>query len=360
MTHAHDNPFAEPFPQELVRTTTSRLPVKDYLAFKATCTYLHTLPFYATTLGPVIPRAQHSRASRYFYSAMTIGSISLYAGTFISPQLNTIITGVSFTVVGSFLTVGILASVSSRFCNLLDTAHDRLTNYEQRRQKAAKAQKIISLQQSLARCLLKHTCIIDGFHMQHCGNNADLYPLFRVARESNVSTITIDIDTHYDPQSLKLHQLLKKNNALKTVFITTRCQQLPEVPPISANSFAAGMCSNTYLSTLKLCGVNLSPHLLDTLFTRSPLKELVLNGCYVDKPYSFEALAKNTTLKNLALLYFTNHDTGINDTIVPIMLAFMQHNTNLKSLIIRSFFLSDAAKNQLNASPYKPTTFIVS
>jgi len=353
-----ENPFIS-FPHDLVPAIMYRIPYKDQIFFKSTCKSLYAMPLYIKTLGSMSPEPKHSRASLYMYSTLTACSTCIYLGGYISPQLNSVVTEFSAATFGIFCAGGALMWMSPRICATLDNAHDRLTLYEQNRQKIAQTKQITSLQQSLAHYMLNHTCKIDELHIRHCAQHDDIAPLFKAARKNGIEAVTIDIETDYDPKPLKLSSLLAKNNSLKKLKIETRCKEWPKIIPLSLCSLSTGLKHNTHLYSVELHYLNLSPHLLDTLFSHNSIKALVLCGCATEKTYNFAALAKNTTLKKLALLYFINYDSPLNDSMVPIILTFMKNNKSLEDLTLRTLFLSNSAVTRLRTSPYAPKKLVV-
>lgn len=353
-----DNLSLESFSPEVIVAILHQLPPQDQVALTSACHYLQAFPLYAHTLGPIIPKSRRSRVNLYFYSAMTIGSFGIFAGSCISPQFRNIVTMFPIKAIGAFFTLRAVVMASPEICAFLDTTYEKIITYEHQRQKSIKVQPIVSAHTSLADYMSNHTCFTDTLHICHAARSENLHSLFRATQKTNIHTVVIDIDAQYEPEPLKLCSLLTRNSALKNLTLTTHCQELPKTPSISADSFAAGIKCNNQLARITLCAVNLSPHLLDTLFANNALKELALNGCYTDNYYTFEALAKNTTLKKLALLYFANQHTHINDTLVPIFLNFMQHNTQLESLTLSTGFMSAATITQLTTSPHKPKRLV--
>jgi hypothetical protein len=354
------------YPSDVTKQIIIRMPYRDQVAFTSTCKELHTFPISVGLLDLRISPQKHT----WLNLICAGGSLAMLYPLFkiVDPYLpyiteiakETIYTTISAAPLALGIPMGIACLVSiPRLYKKATAALEYINTHEQQVTEKRIAQ-LTTNYYSIAKNLRNGALIIGALDIDYY-KKSQAQPLLKTARACGIPKISIQVHTPISSpkEYLKPCSFLAENKRLKNLEITVDDKADTFLSPISIDSFYEGMKRNSSLQTLKLTGVALTPRLLDTLFTHKTLEELILNGCNATKHYNFTALAQNTTLKKLTLLYFTNHHSSINDSIAPALLAFMQHNRALESFKLRTFSLSDAAIKQLKTNPCAPKELFV-
>jgi len=319
-------------PEEVKRQIIYCSHLKDSIAFTSTCKTFHALPLHFETLRIIAKNKMETNtpsADFFLYTGFAIGSTGFFL-----PYNSIVLCGIVFSGIGT-LAMG-----------LKEEQHN-------------KHQYTFSKHIKLIADKLSNKKITTDILNINCFEATEAQPLLNAARNGTTQKVIINLYTQKKTIAEKvLHpqQLLDICPPLKENIYLTALEIIQQEvhgwgETIDTQRFSEGLQHNTKLKTLKLGSISLSPDLLDTIF-KHPLEELTLTTCHTSKKYNFTALSENTTLKKLTITYFTNHDTGIDLSVLPYITAFITHNTKLENFTLKSISLSNDARASLQTQAH--------
>ncbi len=350
-------------PPEITTYLVRWQPLEDQLSFTRTCRQFSALSLHAHHLQPFFYHTQPTNVTAYIIP--TIGSLAFGMLLHYLEKCKSMPESEQLTYHQAFFSLSALGLSSIAYFALINSGlrqslhtlwKETIKSEDQERQEAITAQlaHLTTVYQSLAQRMHTKQITTDALHIDYC-THSQARPLFKSAHKLGITTVTIDIQSFYNPEPLKLCTLIAHNTHLKKLTIDHKGPSWSSSNKhLCTDSLCKGLIHNKHLKELKLSWIPVPPKLLVYLTTHESLKKLSLKCCYPDNPHTYLMLANNTTLTHLTI-----SNNNLSDSAVPHILAFMQHNKNLQSLVITDTQLSDAGIHQLTLSPHKPAHFNV-
>jgi len=312
-----------------------QLSLKDQLSLTSTCTQYNALCVHAKQLKPKIAHAETIVGSKSLVGMATYLGVGPLVAFLLANNpypkdqwQHTAEEIVAFTMATCIVAVMIKKTQKEDICSELDFTK--------------------TIYNTIAQRMHDNRLKIDALFIDYYAPS-QVSLLLKVARKCQVKSVIINISSSraQSPKRkpLKPRSFLANNKKLKNLEINDSAVS----HTIDQESLYEGLAQNYTLKKLTLSSTNLHQSTLSLILRKKTLKSLSLNCCYPAVSYTLSELTQNTTLKHL-----TMKRVCISNDATPDLLIFMQHNKNLKSLVIAETSLNEESLTKLQMSPYKP------